>query len=249
MASSTPPRILVTAKRGSKAEEYCDALREAGAEPVLVAPGEASRALGEVHGLLVTGGGDVDPALYAGQPELAEGVDRDRDDLESALLLDARERGLPTLCICRGLQIANVVFGGSLIGDIPASERGADTIPHERCGAEGAPDRGVIDEHVVRIAPGSLLARTAHMVNLSTGSRHHQAADRCADDLQVTARTDDGVIEALEAKFHSPFWLAVQWHPESTRDEDGGASRAIFRAFVAAAASGAAFDQAELRAP
>src|SRR5665213_4291574 len=57
MASSTPPRILVTAKRGSKAEEYCDALREAGAEPVLVAPGEASRALGEVHGLLVTGGG------------------------------------------------------------------------------------------------------------------------------------------------------------------------------------------------
>jgi putative glutamine amidotransferase len=227
MAFSRPPRILVTAKRGSTAEEYCDALREAGAEPLLVAPGEAPPALGEVAGLLVTGGGDVDPGLYAGQPELAEGVDRERDALESALLRDARERRLPTLCICRGLQIANVVFGGSLIGDIPASAGGAATIPHERCGADGAPDRGVIDEHVVRIAPGSLLARTAHMVNLST---------------------DDGVIEALEAKFESPFWLAVQWHPESTRGEDAGASRAIFRAFVAAAASGAALDQAELRA-
>jgi putative glutamine amidotransferase len=70
---------------------------------------------------------------------------------------------------------------------------------------------------------------------LVTGARHHQSVDRCADDLRVVARTGDGIVEAAEARFASPFWLAVQWHPESTRALDDGASRAVFEGFVAAA--------------
>jgi putative glutamine amidotransferase len=235
MGFSTRPRILVTAGRGREADEYCEALREAGADPLLIAPGEPAPELTDVGGLVLTGGGDVDPALYGGELELAKGVDGDRDKLERLLLREAREQRMPTLCICRGLQIANVAFGGSLIGDIPASDSPATAIPHAPLGPNGAPRRDVIDEHIVRIAPGSLLARTAQTLNLATGSRHHQAAGRCADDLRVVASTDDGVIEALEAKFENPFWLAVQWHPESTRDLDAGASRAIFGGFVRAA--------------
>ena len=236
MSYLTPPRVLVATARGRAAQEYCDALREAGAEPVLIVPGDAPSLVG-VDALVVTGGGDVDPALYGGPPDFAEGVDRSRDDLEVALLWEAREHRLPTLCICRGLQVANVAFGGTLIGDIPTLGTSATVLRHEFGDANGVSYRGVIAEHVVRVEPGSLLARTVRALNLPTGSRHHQAADRCADDLKPVGRTDDGIVEALEATFDSPFWLAVQWHPESTRDEDDGASRRLFSGFVNAARS------------
>jgi putative glutamine amidotransferase len=80
-----------------------------------------------------------------------------------------------------------------------------------------------------------MLAHVVRTHTLTTGARHHQGVERCADDLRIVGRTADGVVEALEATFDSPFWLAVQWHPESTRDSDDGASRRIFTAFVLAA--------------
>ena len=235
-----PPRILVTTSRTATADEYLDALREAGAEPMLLhAGGETPRSLEGIDGLLVTGGPDVDPALYGAEDSpLVERVERERDDLETALLREARERRIPTLCICRGLQIANVAFGGSLVTDIPTALGTATEIRHAARSADGGSERGILAEHVVRIEPGSRLARTVRTLDLATGARHHQAADRCAEDLRVVGRTDDDVIEALEARFDSPFWLAVQWHPESTRADDDGASRKIFSDFVAGAAGG-----------
>ena len=237
MGVGDPPRILVTTFRGGKAEEYVDALRQAGAEPILVDPStDPLPSLEGVHGLLVTGGADVDPALY-GAPESPHitHVDRERDELEIALVRNARDAKLPTLCICRGLQVANVAFGGTLIADIPAALGDHAANRHEVRGNDGRTERGLIPGHVVRIEAGSMLAQTVRTLEVETGSRHHQAVDRCSDDLRVVARTDDGIIEALEARFDSPFWLAVQWHPESTRALDGGESRRIFLSFVSAA--------------
>lgn len=238
MKYSDPARILVTTSRGDGAEEYLDALREAGAEPLLVHAGSETPSLSDVDGLLVTGGVDVDPALYgAAASPLVGRAERERDDFESVLLWDARERRVPTFCICRGLQIANVAFGGTLVTDVPASLGPDANIRHAVRNAAGRSERGVISEHVVRIEPGSLLARTVRTLDLPTGARHHQAVERCAGDLRVVGRTDDGIVEALEATFDSPFWLAVQWHPESTCALDDGASRRLFETFVREAKS------------
>lgn len=231
------PRVLVTASFDDPVDEYLDALHEAGAEPARVdASATHAAALDGAQGLLVTGGVDVDPRAYGAAPSpLVRSVEPERDAMEIALLRTFRTRALPTLCICRGIQIANVAFGGTLIADIPHALGDGATIPHRvvRAGAT-AGERGLIDAHVVRIEPDSRLARIVGTTSLTTGARHHQAVDRCADELRVVGRTDDGIVEAIEARFASPFWLAVQWHPESTRTLDDGASRAIFTAFVAA---------------
>jgi putative glutamine amidotransferase len=217
--------------------EYAAAVRCAGARARLLTfdPPSLDRQLIGAAGVLVSGGGDVDPAYYGGDPTLADGVDRTRDEFEIALLRRARERGMPTLCICRGLQIANVAFGGTLIEDIGQASGPATALLHRLVTDETA-ERGLLAGHDVGIAADSLLATIAGMPVVPTGSRHHQSIARAASDLRVVAQTPDGVIEAAEARFASPFWLGVQWHPESTLDSaDGGASRAIFAAFVAAA--------------
>lgn len=231
------PRIVVTASRTAGVEEYLDALREAGAEPVRIdASHDPMVALADADGVLLTGGADVDPARYgAPSSPLVGETERDRDELEETLLYQARDRGVATLCICRGIQIANVAFGGTLIADIPDA-LGSRAVRHAVPDRSGRNERGLIDDHIVRIEAGSLLAGIVGTTELLTGARHHQAVDRVADDLRVVGRTADGIVEALEARFASPFWLAVQWHPESTRELDGGASRALFAAFARAAA-------------
>ncbi|HEY4433376.1 MAG TPA: gamma-glutamyl-gamma-aminobutyrate hydrolase family protein [Candidatus Cybelea sp.] len=231
------PRIIVTASRGQNSAEYFAALREAGADPVQIEPGDpVERALDEAAGLLVTGGVDVDPAAY-GAPASSQVTDvqAERDVLELEALRSARGRGMPTLCICRGLQIANVTFGGTLITHIPAILGDKSSIPHQPKGADGKTLRGLVDNHVVAIEPETLLADIVGTTTLVTGSRHHQAVLQATADLRVVARTGDGIVEAMEARFASPFWLAVQWHPESTVELDGGASRAVFRRFAVAA--------------
>jgi putative glutamine amidotransferase len=235
------PRIVVTASLDDPVAEYLEALREAGADPrradALVDPASV---LEGAAGLLVTGGVDVAPTRYGAppSPHVAH-VQPERDAFELALLRAARERGLPTFCICRGLQIANVAFGGTLLADIPAALGEGATIAHTVKRADGRSERGLLEGHLVQIAPDSLLASIVGTMVLHTGSRHHQSVDRCSGELRIVARTADGIVEALEARFASPFWLAVQWHPESTRELDGGASRALFQRFVTAAREGA----------
>ncbi len=229
--------ILVTASRGMVAEEYLDAVREAGGDPVRVDPSTDDIGLlfERCAGLLLTGGVDVDPAAYRapGSPYVTN-AEPERDILEIELVQEARRRALPTLCICRGLQLANVAFGGDLIADIPAHLGESASIRHRVPLSNGHTDRGLVDEHVVHIEPQSALAQIVGTWELRTGARHHQAVGSLAADLCTVGQTGDGIVEALEARFESPFWLAVQWHPESTRTLDGGASRALFAAFLAA---------------
>jgi gamma-glutamyl-gamma-aminobutyrate hydrolase PuuD len=228
------PRIGVTADPGYDVGEYEAAIRQAGGEPVRWMP-DVTRIdadLRNVDGIILSGGEDIDPARYGQalhpQAELASAA---RDEYEIALARAAYGRGIPTLAICRGLQIANVAFGGSLHQHLPDAF-GAD-VPHAPQ-VDGATYRGLIDEHRVAVAEGSLLAKIAGDA-VVTGSRHHQAVDRVADALRVVGRAPDGVVEALEAPAAKAFWLAVQWHPESTTALDAGASAALFAALVASA--------------
>jgi putative glutamine amidotransferase len=218
--------------------EYARAIAGAGGEPRLLRFDLASldEQLAGCAGVLLSGGGDVDPQRYGGAPEDADEIDGVRDAFELALVRRAREQQLPTLCICRGLQLANVAFAGSLVGDLGA-RFGSQTATLHRRLVDGESERGLIDGHVVHIERPSRLAEIVGDTAVVTGSRHHQSLDRVAADLNVVATTPDGIVEAAEARFASPFWLGVQWHPESTIDRDSGASRKIFAAFVGAAAA------------
>ena len=229
------PLVLVTSSDDGDAGEYESAVRESGADPLRADAGDPDlRVLDRVQGLLLTGGVDVDPAAYGENADESEPTDPQRDAFEFDLVRAARERAMPTFAICRGMQVANVAFGGTLITDIPTALGERAEILH-RSWQEGRSFRGLLDDHVVRIDLDSALYRIVGTTDLVTGARHHQAVLRCADDLRVVGTTSDGIIEALEARFASPFWLAVQWHPESTRVLDEGASRALFAAFADAA--------------
>jgi putative glutamine amidotransferase len=224
------PVIGVTANPGATADEYVAALRAAGADPVVLV-NDASQVeadLMRLDGVVVSGGPDVDPAEYGQvthpQTEIAPPA---RDAYERALVVAARERDVPLLAICRGMQIANVAFGGTLIQHVP--DVAGEAIVHQIDGV-----RGLIASHVVEIEADAQIARVLGTTRLATSARHHQAVDAVAPDLRAVASTPDGIIEALEARWPARYWLAVQWHPESTFD-DGGPSAALFRSLVDAA--------------
>jgi putative glutamine amidotransferase len=225
------PRIGITADPDYDVAEYEQAVRQAGAEPVRLMP-DVTRVAADLqglHGLILSGGEDIDPSRYGSTPHAqTEAASGARDDYELALVREALESQLPVLAICRGLQVANVALGGTLYQHVP-DVFGA-SIVHSRP-VDGKIHRGLIDEHCLTISARSRLARIAGDA-LVTGSRHHQAVDRVADELRVVARAPDGVIEALELIDAPQFFLAVQWHPESTVALDGGTSAALFAALV-----------------
>jgi len=180
---------------------YADAIRAAGIEPVLFKTGSAPPDLSNVEGLVLTGGTDVDPALYgqAAHPETQE-PDRARDEMESRLIREALDRDLPVLAICRGLQILNVVCGGTLLQHICG---------HEFTGTDksAATHEAVLDQ-------GSRLRDLYGATELAVNSRHHQAIDRPGSGLLITGRAkQDGIAEGLEHP-QKRFVLGVQWHPE-----------------------------------
>jgi putative glutamine amidotransferase len=215
-------QVLVIYRESDKVAPYRDALLAAGVNPVL-RDTSAPLSLDGFSGLVLTGGPDVDPALY-GETRHSETdpPDRERDAVEAALLKDALARDLPMLAICRGLQILNVCQGGTLIQHLDSSQR------HQRTG--GRRDRPA---HDVRIHPGTLLARIAGADSWQVNSRHHQAVKTVASDLRVSAvDSDDGTIEALEHP-EKRFVLAVQWHPEDQALHDRRQLE-IFRSFGAA---------------
>jgi putative glutamine amidotransferase len=201
---------------------YVGALTAVGLTPLIVPPQlDPTRmrdVLDVVCGLLLTGGEDVHPSAYGASPHSRLGkTDRERDAVEIALLRGAHERGLPVLAICRGIQLANVALGGTLIQDLPSERPSA--IDH-------ADERG---RHALRLAADSLLHRTVGNV-ISGNSRHHQAVNTLAPGLRPVAWADDGVIEAVEWSDDDRSWmLAVQWHPEDDVDA------ALFAGFARAA--------------
>lgn len=205
-------KVAVTYVRDDKLRPYVEAVRRAGLEAVPISPA-APRTLDGLSGLVLTGGGDVDPALYGESADpRTEHVDRKRDDLEIALIEEAYARDLPVLGICRGLQILNVALGGSL-----------------RQHVEG--HKNV--EHGVSAAPESMVAVCLGPDEYTVNSRHHQAINRLAPGLTVTATAADGqIVEAVEDPDRR-FVLAVQWHPEDRIDIEIRDLR-LFRAFAGA---------------
>ena len=215
--------------RFSLRAEYIEAIRRAGGIPILLPPGEPHwpELFQKLDGLLLAGGGDIDPALYGGvrHPAIYM-VDPERDQVELALARNAVAAQLPTLGICRGSQVINVALGGTLIEHVP--DEVGDFVPHRLVPGQYA-------RHPVTVAPSSLLATILGQMETVAASSHHQAIRQHAPPLQVVATAADGIIEAVEMKDH-PWLIAVQWHPEITAAEDLAQQR-LFDAFVRAAVS------------
>ena len=205
---------------------YTEAIRQAGAIAVVIPPQpeNAAEIVEELDGLLLAGGDDCDPAAY-GQPRhpTVEPMDPRRQTNDLSLARAARQRGIPTLGICLGLQVMNVSAGGTLIQDI---ESQVDTeIDH----ASEPSDR---HRHDVVIEQGTRLSAILKSRELNVNSSHHQAIGDVGKGLQVTAHAPDGIIEGLEDPAH-PFYLGVQWHPEDMAAEKSAST--LFAAFVDAA--------------
>jgi putative glutamine amidotransferase len=206
---------------------YVDAVAAAGGLPVLLpplGPDDAAGALAGLDGLIVSGGGDVDPARYGAphHPATSPATSR-RDAWELALLDAAAAAGLPVLAVCRGIQVLNAARGGTLCQHLP------DRVGHE--GHRPAP--GTFGPREVRPRPGSLVHEILGGA-VRVRCHHHQALDRVGDGLVPAAFDGDGTVEAVEAGRDGPLVLGVQWHPE--QDDD----LRLFRAVVAAAAGRAA---------
>jgi len=215
--------------------QYLTAVEEPGAAAVLLTPGhdrDSVRQLVEVaHGLVLSGGEDVDPARYgqAPHPELGS-VSPLRDEIEIAALEVALERGIPILAICRGMQLLNVALGGTLYQDLPSQRH--DGLIHEQ-------EAPVTHRwHHATVKDSSGLARIFGTRELFINSFHHQGVDQLAPSLEATVWAEDGLVEGVEGKEH-PWLFGVQWHPERGEAEspadERDPDRRLFWAFVQAA--------------
>jgi putative glutamine amidotransferase len=223
---------LIAIGQNRKMEDYLESVRRAGGEPIEVVVGGESpeQILSRVDGLMLTGGGDVDPKLYGEKPhETFEAAETGRDEFEIALAKAAVQKGIPLLAICRGMQVLNVAMGGTLYQDIPSQVTGAlhHSVPQPRAGSA----------HEVWISKDSLLSALLkdHMEDGETchvNSRHHQSVRDVASGFDVTATSPDGVIEAME-KPGAVYCIAVQWHPENFWRT--GEFRELFEGLVRAA--------------
>ena len=193
---------------------YVRAVQRAGGRPIVLPPDpedveDPSGVLDLIDALILTGGaGDVDPALYGQEPHPETGpIQEERDAYELALARTAVERGVPTLGICRGMEVLNVAYGGSIEQHLP------DVLGHE----EHRHTPGTYADHEVRLEPGSLAARAAGTERTPVKSHHHQGIREVGDGLRVTGwATEDEAVEALEDP-RCQFVLGVLWHPEEDK--------------------------------
>ena len=208
---------------------YLRALSGAGAAPVVLPPHDVELVpslLASLDGRCLSGGPDIDPALYGEPPHPRLGPTHpDLDRFEVAAVREAQRIGLPILAICRGAQMINVVHGGTLHQHLP--DEVGRAVTHVR-----AHTHDPAAMHEVRIEPDSVLGRALRAERLEVNSFHHQAAQRVGDGLRAVAWAPDGVVEGLEAP-ERDFEVAVQWHAEAIVDRPE--QRRLFDAFVAAA--------------
>jgi putative glutamine amidotransferase len=230
-----PPIIGITAYKRSDSGEYAiletyvNAVRRAGGIPILFPPGEAhpEQLLSAINGLVLTGGGDIDPQQYNGTAHATiYKIDPERDAFELSLAKHALHQQLPILGICRGMQILSVVSGSKLIPHVPdffgnAIAHRVSQFQHTR--------------HWVDLDPESRLGQAVGVTQMEVVSWHHQAVSIAPPGWRAIAHAPDGVIEALEHEHH-PWAIAVQWHPEMSAATDP-LQQQIFQAFIEAARS------------
>jgi len=203
--------------------EYVRSLQIAGAStvilPVLEEDAEMLDSLvGRLDGIVLTGGPDVDPARYGAEPHPSSQEPRvERDERELGLLAAAERSDLPVLAVCRGMQLLNVLRGGTLVQHLP------DVVGH----SEHNPTPGAFSKHLVRVKEASLLHKALGWQEREVPTHHHQAIDRLGGGLSAVAWSEDGTIEGVEDTARS-FLVGVQWHAEA--DDD----KALFRALAAA---------------
>jgi putative glutamine amidotransferase len=222
---------LIAVSRARSLADYIESVRRAGGEPIEVdAHGESPESLvARVSGVVLTGGGDVDPAFYGEARHAAyQPAEDGRDAFEIALARAAVKADIPLFAICRGMQVLNVAMGGTLVQDIPAEVNGA--LDH----SVSEPRFAIA--HDVWVAQGTALWTLMHDTvdgeTTPVNSRHHQAVKRVAEGFLVSATSPDGVIEAMERPA-SRFCIAVQWHPENFWRT--GEFRPLFEGFIEAA--------------
>jgi putative glutamine amidotransferase len=246
-----PPLILISASIEAKGVEFQDlsislseayprAVANAGGVPLTMPAGQSRELIAECvsrcDGVLMTGGDDIQPGLYKERvpAKLQRTVDTtpdggERDFRELILIDEVFRQHKPLLAICRGHQLLNIALGGTLFVDIPTQKPGA--LEHRRM------DKRSEVVHEVQLTRESLLSKITGKRTLGVNSTHHQAVDRVAELLQVTAASGDGVVESMELKPQAarllPFLLAMQFHPERLVDRYPE-HRAIFRAFTQA---------------
>lgn len=209
---------------------YTDAVLAAGLIPLVVPPMSEEGAvaiLDSVSGLVLTGGEDVDPAYFGAERHPATGPANDlRDRIELALAKEAAARRMPTLAICRGVQVLNVALGGTLVQDIPSEVETA--IQHD------AKSERSTRVHAVDIDAGSRLAGILGARQITTNSFHHQSVDRLGTGLSTVAKSEDGVVEAVECADRAWWALGIQWHPEELTGTAEDWDRKLFAAFAEA---------------
>ena len=222
-------RVAISAGKPEEAKRYARALEAVGLLPVVIHPAEEqSLRNAEVAGLLISGGTDVDPALYRQErvPESDE-PDLARDAMERRLLEEALQNDIPVLGICRGLQLINVTLQGTL-----QQHHGYQETHRVR-----TPEDPSTPAHDVFVRPGTRLSGILGPGPCSVNSRHHQAIDVVSPELIVSAFAEDGIVEAVERDGRN-FVVAVQWHPEDQSEKDDR-QRKLFEAFGKAVTEGA----------
>lgn len=181
--------------------------------------------VGDIDGLILTGGGDVHPGLYGREDkiDLVEEVNEMRDSFEFDVIGKALDREIPILGICRGLQVMNVFLGGTLIVDLPSAGYRNHVVRD-----------GIDHRHQLNPIPHSLLEAISGRGLRKVNSVHHQAVDDVGKGLMISSKSDDGVVESLEwiLKDRMPFLLLVQWHPERMSDFDNPCSGFIAEHFL-----------------
>ena len=223
----TRPRIGITPCL--RIDDYVESVKRAGGDPVVLQNADDPEGVvRRVDGLLLTGGLDVDPALYGESAHETTQIAADRDRFEIPLSRAAIAADLPVFAICRGVQVLNVAAGGSLVQDIPSAI--TTELNHSIDIPKDHP------AHAVRVTPGTQLAAAlGSAVKLETcevNSRHHQSVGRVAPSFVVSAVSPDGVVEAIEHP-DAAFCVGVQWHPENFWKT--GEFAGLFAAFVGAA--------------
>ncbi|MBK1705083.1 gamma-glutamyl-gamma-aminobutyrate hydrolase family protein [Halochromatium glycolicum] len=225
MAARAPiPLIAITGPtRGSHAPKLLVrlALRLAGARAELITPADPKPAIQEqAHGVVITGGHDIDPVLYADAPEVSPKYDPERDALESAVIDRALARGLPLLGICRGAQLLNVRLGGNLFQELRSRRK------------QTSNRWTIFPLKTLCIEPGTELEQLLGAPRARINSLHNQGIDRLGDGLVVAGRDLDGIVQAIEAPEHCCL-RGVQWHPEFLLYSHG--QRRLFAELVEAA--------------